>query len=262
MESFFLIIKDGEFEPEHKQEKKKKEKSLIEQSIYNYLYYAKQLKKEISVRCIGFDPPQSYEKNLSDLYKCVNGNGDSSVIQVKYFDESETCKYFNTIKIESIFGFFDELDKTFIEKKKDKKEYLKYIIRNEMSKKFFESVVSNYTHAAKEDFVNSDVGLLKIWCDNYKMISDIVIDFAKIKIMLNDLIKSINDKYDSSVYSAIKGEYLHIKKAIERTKELIDKVNEPNPKQAPKQLVLDELSKNLFYLFQFISKQHSHKNNY
>jgi len=261
MESFFLIIKDVELENGEKQ--KLKNNSLIEKSIYNYLYFVRSL-ENISVICIGFNPSQSYEKNLSDLYKCIEENGDLILFQFKYFNESTSCEYFETKNIKNIFELLNKLDKRDIS---FKVEYLKYIIQNEMSKVFFESVVNPFMHASQKDFVNSDIGLLKIWCNNSKMLPDFkdTIDFGKIQKRLNGFKKAIKDKYKyyekyyPLIQKILKGEYLFVDRTIQKIEALVDQVSK-NEEFDLKELDLEELSKNLFDLFQFISKHHSQNN--
>jgi len=245
--SFFLIIKDK------KTKQKGKENSLFERSISNYLQFVKSVNNK-NIISIGFCNTQSYEKNLSELYDFIEKKGNIFFVQVKYSDESETCELFNEINIENLFRFLNEFNVSF---KEESKEYWKYIIRNEMSKVFFESVVSLFTHGSQKDLVNSEIGLLKIWCDNNAILPNFKFDNKKIRKRLEDLRGSIKNKYFPSIHKIIEGEYLYIINMIERILKLVG-----DDDKTPQESSISKLSQNLFDLFKFISNHHFHNKKY
>jgi hypothetical protein len=130
---------------------------------------------------------------------------------------------------------------------------VKYILNEELKIAVFKNIVSEFAHASNMDMVNSDAGLLKIWCDNMSLISneniDLKIDHESVKHLINEFTERFR-KISDDIKELISGEIYYILYNSEKILELTKKVKKGSAtsKEAVK------LSERLGKLFDLISR--------
>jgi hypothetical protein len=139
---------------------------------------------------------------------------------------------------------FEEIFQTLIEKNGFEKGAA-YIHFEKIKRKVYQNLLRSFSHAEKDDLVNSSVGILNILCKNNKEIDTNIKNDAKEKLnkFQNEIEYHLNKYYDNP---SLKNEIGLLKYNLNIALELMnDLVEERNKKK---------FSKTLFFIFEFISK--------
>jgi len=207
-------------------------KSFIQSSIVRYFYHV---------------------KNLEVVTEVFNNNEKVELIEkIEKIKNNETIFYINIKYDEKITDLLDSiLNKT----ENDFNEYNAYLLKDEIKNKIFRNIVKSFKHGANLDLVNSNLGLFKVWCDNYIIL--------KKEFINNDIIECSIDLLEKikKHFSINKNEYLKNTSLLVEKDVVIFYANQiqsilETGKENFKSILdnRDLMSKHIKYIFDFISK--------
>ncbi len=143
--------------------------------------------------------------NYKDFYPSEYDIASHIDLEKVLSELSPSCKKIISFKIDydlyrtnnSIIPSFHITDINFINFPKTQLDYqvFHYLISLEIKNLFYHNFIRKYSHDHERDLVNSKIGLLKCYCDNYKIISSIELDKIKSEsvIILGTLLNEFKD---------------------------------------------------------------------